>query len=713
VTATATADRPAAVTVARDTTVAVVPGAQVRFTATVVDRYGNRVAAPAVRWATSDGAVGAIDSLGTFVALASGSVVVTATADTARGQASVVVARPAPFTVTRVPTDTLRPGADLAVDGEGFAPQGMSATVAGVPATVASASATRLVIRLPGQGALPCAAPSLARVVIRRQLGGVTDSVVAHAPLDPATPRALQPGERVVADEGAGLRCTRLVNGGRYVAAIVNTSTAAPGGVAASLRGRAAGSAAGGAVASRAPLARAVAAPPRRAPDDPAAAAHARHLARERARLTSLGAPRRAAPGAAPGAAVRAARIPTVGDAVTLNAMFYDCAVPTAVRGRVAAVGTRSVVVEDVASPGAGTRDAVYRALADEYDRVMHPLVTANFGDPLALDARLGGDGLVRILVTPYVADSVPGTAGFMTGCNFYPKSQLASSNEGAVFYARLPSAAESAAEWRRVLRPTLVHEAKHLAAYAERFARAGAGAPVLEETWLEEATARAAEELYARTFSGAAWKGNAAWAPTVGCEVAACDARPLTMYKHFSVLADFYARVDSLTPLGPVSRFDGTYYASGWLLVRWAADHFAADESAFFRALTTEVTATGIANLVRRAGRPAPQLVADWALALAVDDRPGFTPRDATLAIPSWHTRDVFRGLNAYSAFQFPRPFPLLVRAASAGDFAADVPLLRSFTAAYIEISGVSAGAQLLSVEGPAGLVLAIVRID
>ncbi|MBV9879574.1 MAG: hypothetical protein JO180_03720 [Gemmatirosa sp.] len=705
VTVAAVADRPAVVTIGRDTTVALVPGAGVRFTAVVRDRYGNAVPAP-VRWSTSDVDLAAIDSTGSFIAFNPGTVTVLATADTATGRSTVTIGRPASFTITHVPTDTLKPRADLVIDGAGFVPLGMSATIAGLP-TVVGASATRLTIGVPSQAILPCAAPSLARVVVRRQLGGVVDSAVLQLPLDPATTRALQPGERAIADDFTGLQCTRLETGGTYVVSLFNTATTVPGGVAVQLRGLPVGPLA---MATSPALARAPRALRATSVPRPADRAHADHLDRERARVTRLGAPVRA---------LAAAAVPAVGDVVTLNAMYFDCATPTAIRARVAAVGTRSIVLEDVASAGSGTRDAAYRQVADEFDRVMYPLVTQHFGDPLALDAKFGGDGHVRVLFTPYVADSVPNTVGFMTGCNFYAKSQLASSNEAAVFYARLPNAAETVAEWQRNLRPTLVHETKHLAAYAERFARAGTGAPVLEETWLEEATARIAEELYARTFSGATWKGNASYAATVGCELTRCDARPLGVYKHFEALADYYARIDSLTPLGRVSPFDGTFYGSGWLLVRWAADQFAADEPSFFRALTTEVTATGLTNLVRRTGRPAPDMLADWSLAMAVDDRPGFTPKTPELAIPSWNTRDVFRGLNAYNPFQFRSPFPLLVRQAAFGDFTADVPLLRSWTAAFVEVAGPSGSRQLLSLQGrgggapPAGVGMAIVRVQ
>lgn len=631
------------------------------------------------------------------------------------GYGVTIVAAPAPaLAVARATSDTLRPGVAVAIEGSGFTSGALSATVAGVAVTVSDLGATRLTVGVPAS--LPCAPPSLVRITLRRSSGAGTDSATVTAPFDPAIARRVQPGEHVVLTDSLAVRCTRLDGGGRYAVAILNTSTAAPGGVAVQLRGQGAATTA----SSRAQGGTALSPPVRTARSLAALGAtgradgeHGAHLERERARTAALVAP---APASARRRAVRA--LPAVGDVLTLNAMYYDCATPTAVRARVAAVGARAVVLEDVASAGAGSRDGQLREIADEFDRVMYPLVVTHFGDPLALDGALGGDGRVRVLFSPYVADSVPNTIGFVTGCNFSARSQLASSNEAAVFYARLPNAFETAAEWRRQLRSTLVHETKHLAAYAERFARAGSGAPLLEETWLEEGTARVAEELYARQFSGATWKGNATFAPTVGCELTACDARPVAMSKHFNALAAYYARVDSLTPLGRVSAFDQSYYGSGWLLVRWAADRHAADEPTFFRALTTETTLTGIANLARRTGRSPSAMLGDWVLALAVDDRPAFTPRDPSLTIPSWNTRDVFRGMSVVNPFLVRTPFPLLERSVAAGAFVVDVPLLRSYTAAFVEI-GAGAGAQLLSLHAaggaapPAATGLAIVRVE
>ena len=300
--------------------------------------------------------------------------------------------------------------------------------------------------------------------------------------------------------------------------------------------------------------------------------------------------------------------------------------------------------------------------------------------------------------------------------------AQAPASNQRELFYARAPRVGESASQWRYNLRSTVIHEVKHLASYAERFVKSGGATPAFEETWMEEGTARLAEEFYARTFSNATWKGNATYAPTLACELVSCagDDRPKMMLKHYEVLADYYNRIGTLTPLGGVSGADNTFYASGWLLVRWAIDQYASDEASFVRALVTETGATGLANLARRTGRPAAEMLADWSLALAADDRPGVAPRRSQLSLPSWNTRDIFRGLNASAPFSFPRAFPLQVQSVRWGGFTVDVPTVRSWSAAYFELAGAASdGPQLLELKGgngsalPTQIGMAVLRIE
>ena len=383
---------------------------------------------------------------------------------------------------------------------------------------------------------------------------------------------------------------------------------------------------------------------------------------------------------------------------------------------RVVYAGSRAVVLEDVAAPRARTMDADYRAIGDEFDRVQYPLLRDNIGDPLAMNGAMNGDGRVTMLFTRFVNDSVAGTAGYVSACNFYPKSTFAASNENEVFYARVATATETPSDWRRAMRSTVIHEGKHLASFAERLA---SNLP-FEESWLEESTARIAEELYSRTFkSGGSWKGNTGFATTVRCEVYQCDDRPLMMWKHFSMLHQYLRGVDTLSPLGASTNNDVTFYASGWSLVRWAADQYATSEGAWLKALVKGGAQTGLANLAQRTGREAGELLADWALANAVDDLPGFTPIRQELTFPSWNVADVWSGL----AGTYPGAFsaaPLRARAMSFGSFTLPVQQLRGFSSSYFSFEGAQAGGQLIELRGegglvtaPAGLRVAVVRVE
>jgi hypothetical protein len=196
------------------------------------------------------------------------------------------------------------------------------------------------------------------------------------------------------------------------------------------------------------------------------------------------------------------------------------------------------------------------------------------------------------------------------------------------------------------------------------------------------------------------------------------CDDRPLMMWKHFSALHQYLQGVDTLTPIGATTGADISFYGSGWSLVRWAADHYAADEGAWLRQLVRGGTATGLANLAQHAGRPVAELLGDWALAHAVEGLPGFTPRRTQLTFPSWNVADVMSGL----AKTFPGTFvasPLHARAFSFGAFALPVPALRSFSASYFAFEGAQSGSQLLELRStsggapPSALRLAVVRVE
>jgi hypothetical protein len=342
---------------------------------------------------------------------------------------------------------------------------------------------------------------------------------------------------------------------------------------------------------------------------------------------------------------------------------------------------------------------------------------------------------------------------GNVLSCDFLPREgfpgsteTFPGSNEAEVFYAAVPTKAGTgyaerydidsltADEWRWTIRATLIHEVKHITSYAERFAR---NAPALEETWLEEGTAMHAMELWTRTVFGNTWKGNADYRGTVYCDshpaTAECPDRPRVLVDAFYYLYSYLADVEALSPSVSDRDVDqiGTFYGSAWWLVRWAIDHYATSEADFLKALVQEPALTGIDNLTARTGRSWAQLLADWTLASAVDDLPGFTPARAELTEPSWNLRDVFLGAHTdlgppsgrpAERQRFVEPFPLTPRPLAFGDFAAGAEggiTVMAGSAAYFELSGPQSAPQLLDLRGAAGgapaptLGLAIVRVQ
>src|SRR5687768_16372541 len=108
---------------------------------------------------------------------------------------------------------------------------------------------------------------------------------------------------------------------------------------------------------------------------------------------------------------------------------------------------------------------------------------------------------------------------------------------------------------------------------------------------------------------------------------------------------------------------------------------------------------------------------MAEWSLAIAVDDYPNLTVSRPHLAFPSWQTRDIFLGLNR--DFQgFPRSVPLATRMVQFGAFGTDLSI-RSGTAAIFELSGVQTAPQLLELRTstggppPENIRIAIVRVQ
>jgi hypothetical protein len=282
--------------------------------------------------------------------------------------------------------------------------------------------------------------------------------------------------------------------------------------------------------------------------------------------------------------------------------------------------------------------------------------------------------------------------------------------------------------QWRRVIRSTVIHEVKHLAMIANRISNPSA--QTFEESWLEEGMAQLSEELYSRTITGATWRGDTGYGSAANpnnfwCEVrpstASCADRPFIMTGHVAFLYDFLRDVENKTVLGgyPSSSSDPSFYGSAWLLARFLLDSYGTNEATFLQALTTEPALTGTDNLEARTGVPYETFLAQYHIALHLDDDPAFTPTQPWQQIASWDLPAIYTGLNTdFGAATFVQS-PLLKHAVAFGTFNSNIASLRGGSAAHFDLSGTQNGKEMIALESAtggapdAGLRLAIIRVQ
>jgi hypothetical protein len=650
------------------------------------------------------------------------------------------------FEINGFSEDKLTPGGTVIVNGCGFGalPAANSVTIDGVPVPVASASATELHVPVP-LDVFPCEPERTVTVTVTAD--GAT--VSRNIPLIAAAQHRLGIGASVTRLLARDVRCNELAaRGARYFVSVFNISTSPTSQTSVQLRGTAGPVIPLGAEATSA--APAVIAPsivaraPRvlsaeRLEARRGASRHREMLETNRniaAQLTSsfANSARRSATGASSpfGSLSMAISAPllgvgTVGDITPMRVWRrgQSCSDYDEISTRTVYVGTRSIIREDVAAPLAGTMDSYYTALGQEFDQTMFPVLEQNFGNPLVLDQSLDNNGRIIMVFTKRVNDD--GLAGFVISCDFFPRDAAPSSNNGEVFYAFVPTDPSSGIpngvltkdSWRREIRSTLIHEAKHITSFAERISRNAS----FEQSWLEEGTAMHSEEIWSRSAYGSMWRGNTGYQTSVYCDVrqatdpVACSTRPLVMLSHFSLLYDYLESVETLSPLGRNGDDDFSFYGSAWAFVRWTIDHHSASDAAFLKPLTQESVLSGLENISARVGKTFPELLGEWSLAMATDDIAGFNPQRAQLTFPSWQTREIYRRLNE-DFNGFTADFPLVPRAVPFGAFTRDVTL-RGGTAAIFELTGSQTATQLLELRTSAGgpppgnLRIAIVRVQ
>ncbi len=583
---------------------------------------------------------------------------------------------------------------------------------------------------------VPCTVSGAVPVQVTQ--GGMKGAAFSH-PLQ-GNVRTLAPGQTVIVTDAAQAGCNELASAAgaaRYTVAVFNDNPSPGASAAVQVSGDAAASAAPLA-ALRAPAVVEPAARPLPTPFTPAA--EARHLEvmengrRQATRLQARfrgDARMRAEPGSR--AAVTAPPATRTFHVSNINSPNY-CDVGYSVSATRVYLGSKVAIYEDDATPAAfkaasnATMQDYYNRIGAQFDTDMYPIITSNFGDPLVRDAATDDNGVLVALFTPIINSQFPSVAGFVSYCDQFPNAPgNSTSNFGEYFYAYQPTVAGTGYfsgltpdQWYWFIRDVFIHETKHVASAAARVVN---GAP-FEVSWLEEGTARHAEELWSRTAAdAAAWKantgyGSAAAPGSVYCAVRPADAsclagntrRPsLDLYNHFSTL---YTAIDStnatvLSPFGPTPYDNASYfYAMSWSLVRYADDRYGASDGGFLTALN-QANNTGTANLAARAGVSIDQLLGGWALALAADDYPGLASPGADMRMDTWNLRAIYGGLNADYSSTF-RAYPR--RAASFGFGALgamEVSPLQGGGVFTFDLSGTQSAPQLVRLSGAGGSAL------
>lgn len=721
----------------------------------ITDQFGNPVQGTAVMFDVTGG--GGLVTGGAATSNAAGVAAVTSWMlgpdegpNTLAATAAGLDGSPAVFTaagtatpiivVSGVAPALLSPGVTATITGSGFSavPAQNAVTIAGVAATVTAASTTQLTVAVPSD--LPCEPTRNVAVVVNA--GGGNGSI--QHPLRVATLRDLAAGDALILGNVADTRCNELAsNGGRYLISVYNTNrTYSTTGATFELRGAAATAAApaplragrntpvlrtaDGRDARRATLHRS-------AEESQADRLHHRILeenlrfAQRHAHLVG----RRGRVGFDP----LPPALQEVGDTIDIRIPNISagnfCQNFIAIKARVAYVGTRSIVLDDIGNPLAGQIDTTFAAIGMEFDTLMFDLLRQSYGDPLAMDAQLANSGKVVMVFSNQVNTNMPGLAGFVVTCDFVAPTIAASSNFGQFFYAMVPTVAGGFAtagtppRWRWTMRATVIHEAKHITSFAERFARA---ASTFEQAWLEESTARLSEELYERARWGFAQNGNTGYgsaANPVGpyCAVrtvcVAATGQPRGFVRAFEGLAlNFFPQSQTRSPIGRINDNDFSFYETGWSLVRWAIDHGTLAEDAFLKGLTQATADAGLANLEARAGRSYADMLPEWLLAMALDDRAGFAPTNPRLRMPSWNLPHLFAGLNADFPANYPNAVPLVTWNVNFGDFLVNGMAVPG-TGSFIDLMGTQTATQLIElraaagVAAPAELRIAIVRVQ
>jgi hypothetical protein len=347
-------------------------------------------------------------------------------------------------------------------------------------------------------------------------------------------------------------------------------------------------------------------------------------------------------------------RIPStvrVGDVVRVNVQADSaCSSPRYRGARVAAIGTRSIVLEDTLNPRNGFGDADYRRYAARFDTLVYPLDSAAFGAPTDID----GNGRVVLVFTRSVneqtpRDAVTYVAGFTFSRDLFPvggsprTEACEGSNEGEYFYLLAPDPAgvvngnpRTTSFVDSITTAVIAHEFQHLINAGRRIHVNNAS--TLEEKWLDEGLAHIAEELLFYREAGVSPRSNLD-AGRLRASSHVLDAYNRDMGGNQVRYRNYLQRTSRASPVGG----DDELWTRGaaWSLLRYLADRGGVGTDVFSRLVNSR--STGVANAVGVFGTGLATLVRDWNVTHAVDDLAPGSPFQQ----PGWNFRSIFANIG------------------------------------------------------------------
>ena len=371
------------------------------------------------------------------------------------------------------------------------------------------------------------------------------------------------------------------------------------------------------------------------------------------------------------------------------NADADQCDVPINHPARLVAQSAHAIVYEDRNNPTGGFTAADYQSILNEFESIVWPTDSLNFGNPSDLD----GNKKVIILYTRAVNDLTPAGAdfvvgGFYYGRDLYPKTETGglfacpTSNVAEMFYMLAPDptgASNGHVRTKDYVREgtvgTIAHELQHLINASRRLYVAHS--EHFEDVWLDEGLSHVAEELNFFAARGLGPRQNLGQS-----QVFATQAQVNTFIEfeaqNFGRFSEYlsapsanspYAGDDDLATRGAI-----------WSFLRYTADRRGGNDQQYWFALVN-TTNTGLANLQAVLGTDPVLWARDWSVANYTDDA---VPTGAVFQQPSWQFRDIYSnpGFGGY-------PLQVTSLGNTSYNFA-----IQSGSAAYLKF-GVAAGQQ------------------